>query len=60
VRERPLKRAVSRTAARLGLVDAEGAAHQLGSLKPFNRLGFQLRIGHLHKGEATLAPGIPL
>ena len=44
----------------LGLVDAQGAAHQLSALQRVDGLGFHLGIRHLHEGEATLAPGIAL
>lgn len=44
----------------LSLVDAEGAPHQLGTLKAIDGLGFQFGIGHLHEGETTLATRIPL
>ena len=44
----------------LGLVDAQGAAHQLSALQRVDGLGFHLGVRHLHEGEATLAPGIAL
>lgn len=47
-------------AAGLGLVDAQGATHELGSLQGLNGAHLGLVVGHLHKGEAPLAPRIPL
>ena len=44
----------------LGLVDAQGATHELGSLQCLNGAHLGLVVGHLHKGEAPLAPRIPL
>lgn len=48
------------TATGLGLVDPQGAAHQLRALQAIDGPVFHLGIGHLHEGESALAAGIPL
>ena len=47
-------------AARLSLVDPQGAAHQLGTLEAIDGPVFHLGIRHLHEGEAALAAGVTL
>jgi hypothetical protein len=47
-------------AAGLGLVDAQGTAHQLSPLEGIDGLGFGGVIRHLDKGEAALPPGVAL
>ena len=42
-----------------GLIDPQGASHQLGALEGLNRPAFALGIGHLHKGKTALAARIP-
>lgn len=44
----------------LGLVDPQGATHQLGALQGIDGLGLQLGIDELDKGETTLTAGVPL
>jgi len=44
----------------LGLVDAEGTAHQFSALQGFDRPILHLGIRHLHEGETPLATRIPL
>ena len=44
----------------LSFIDPKGAAHQLGTLKPFNRRVFDSFISHLDKCETALTTGVPL
>ena len=47
-------------AAGFGLVDAQGATHQLGALEGVDGTGFAVLVGQLHKRKAALSAGIPL
>jgi hypothetical protein len=44
----------------LSFIDPKGAAHQLGTLKPFNRRVFDSFIRHLDKCETALTAGVTL
>ena len=46
--------------AGLGLVDAQGATHELSALQALDGARFGLVVGHFHEGEAPLAARIPL
>jgi hypothetical protein len=46
--------------AGFGLVDAEGAPHQFSALEGLNGALLGGVIGHLYKGKAPFATGIPL
>ena len=48
------------TTAGLGLVDAQGTAHQLSTLEGIDRAGLGVGVGHLDEGEAALAAGVAL
>lgn len=52
--------AATTATAGLGLVDAQGATHEFSSLQALDSAHFSLVVGHLHEGEAPLAPRIPL